>query len=153
MKQLAADESLSEEARESAKKALEVLVSSELVEIEQAAALRKIESEAQFVNKQASIERHAEQDAALEKLEAEAQFKRKKAEAKKLLLQASEDLDLAEGLSDDMVEWLGQQRLQKCAEDIARIAGSCATAPPFCTNPSEVWDVFAGPYCLAICST
>ena len=50
MKELAADESLSEEARESAKKALEVLVSSQLLDIEQAAALKKLESEARFVN-------------------------------------------------------------------------------------------------------
>ena len=61
MKQLAADESLSEEARESAKKALEVLVSSQLLDIEQAAAhkkrageLKELESEAQFINQQAA---------------------------------------------------------------------------------------------------
>ena len=41
MKDLAADESLSEEARDSAKKALEVMVSSQLLDIEQAAALKK----------------------------------------------------------------------------------------------------------------
>ena len=46
MKELAADESLTEDARESAQKALEVLVSSQLLDIEQAAALKKLESEA-----------------------------------------------------------------------------------------------------------
>ena len=62
MKELATDESLSEEARESAKKALEVLVSSQLLDIEQEAALKKragalkdLESEAQFINQQAQI--------------------------------------------------------------------------------------------------
>ena len=43
MKDLAADESLSEEARDSARKALEVLVSSQLLDIEQAAALKKLD--------------------------------------------------------------------------------------------------------------
>ena len=63
MKELALDESLSEEARDSAKKALEVLVSSQLLDIEQAAALKKragalrdLESEALFVDQQARIE-------------------------------------------------------------------------------------------------
>eukprot|EP01045_Picozoa_sp_COSAG04_P038160 COSAG04_NODE_10093_length_805_cov_0.798867_1_plen_268_part_11 len=45
LKELATDESLSEEARGSAMKALEVLVSSQLAEVEQAAAVKKLESE------------------------------------------------------------------------------------------------------------
>ena len=63
MKDFAVDESLSEEARDSARKALEVLVSSQLLDIEQAAALKKrtgalqeLESEALFVDQQARIE-------------------------------------------------------------------------------------------------
>ena len=67
MKELAVDESLSEDARESARKAVEVLVASQLLDIEQTAALKKLESEAQFVNQQAQIE----QTAALKKLESE----------------------------------------------------------------------------------
>ena len=70
MKDLAVDESLSEEARDSARKALDVLVSSQLLEIEQTAALKKLESEAQFVNQQAQIE--------LTKLQAEARFVQEK---------------------------------------------------------------------------
>eukprot|EP01045_Picozoa_sp_COSAG04_P036548 COSAG04_NODE_8940_length_915_cov_1.063725_2_plen_138_part_00 len=70
MKELAVDESLSEEARDSARKALDALVSSQLLEIEQSAALKKLESEAQFANQQAQIEH----DAALAKLQAEANF-------------------------------------------------------------------------------
>eukprot|EP01045_Picozoa_sp_COSAG04_P025490 COSAG04_NODE_3353_length_2891_cov_2.148108_4_plen_357_part_01 len=76
MKQLAIDESLSEEARDSAKKALEVLVSSQLLDIEQTAVLKKLEWEAKVVNQQAQIE----QSAALEKQEAEALAEAKKVE-------------------------------------------------------------------------
>ena len=114
MKELAADESVSEEARESAKKAFEVLMSSQLLDIEQAAALKKLESEAQFVNQQASIE----QDAALEKLEAEAQFKRKKQHAER---------SSGIGLTKELVEWLERHRLQDYAADVTRIAGGCAS--------------------------
>ena len=142
MKDLAADESLSEEARESAKKALDVLVSSQLLDIEQTAALKKLESEAKFVNQQAQIE----QCAALEKQQAaavaEAQSKRQTVEAKKVLqaveidemeaeaeskrkmADAKKMLQAAQVLSDDMMEWLGQHRLQQCAADLARIAGA-----------------------------
>ena len=114
MKELAVDESLSEEARDSARKALEVLVSSQLLDIEQAAALKKLESEADFVHQQAQIEALAESKMEIKKLEAEAQLKRQRVEAKKMLV------------SDDMVEWLGQHRLQECAADLARIAGAYA---------------------------
>ena len=111
MKELAADESLSEDARESAKKAFEVLLSSQLLDIEQTAALKKLESEAQFVNQQAQIERSAEQDAALEKLASETHFKRKKLEA-----------ELEAGV-DEMEEWLKRHRLARHAETIAGVAG------------------------------
>ena len=120
MKDLAADESLSEEARDSARKALEVMVSSQLLDIEQAAALKKLESEAQFVHQQARIEALAE----FKKLEAEAQSKRQRVDAKKML-QAAQDLEqTAQVLSDDMMEWLGQHRLPHCGTDLARIAGA-----------------------------
>ena len=52
--------------------------------------------------------------AEIKRLEAEAQLKRQRAEAKKMLV------------SDNMVEWLGQHRLQECAADLARIAGAYA---------------------------
>lgn len=48
MKDLAIDESLSEEARESAKKALGMLVTSQIVETEQATTLSNLRSEVQF---------------------------------------------------------------------------------------------------------
>ena len=60
--------------------------------------------------------------AEVKKMEAEAQAKRDKAAAKKTLEEA-ENIDL-EGLSDDMAEWLRRYRLQKCAMDMARIAGA-----------------------------
>ena len=133
MKELVADESLSEEARDSARKALEVLVSSQLLDIEQTAAVKKrasalkeLESEAQTKVRVAEVE--------IQEVEAEAQTKRKMAEAKKMLRVAEhfELSQLAEGLSNDvpewlseeMAEWLGRHRLQSCATDIARIAGA-----------------------------
>ena len=127
MKELAIDESLSEEARDSARKALEVLVSSQLLDIEQTAALKKLESEALFIEQQARIEALAE----VKKLQAAAQSKRDKAEATKMLHaarvveQTAEGLS-GEGLSDGMMEWLGQHRLHQCAADLARIAGAYA---------------------------
>ena len=139
MKELAVDESLSEEARDSARKALEVLVSSQLHDIEQTAALKKragalkdLESEALFADQQAQIENRRLEAAALAeatKVEAEAQSKRKKLEAEaqaKTLLQIAEleSSAAAEGLSEELTEWLKRHRLQKCAADIARIAGA-----------------------------
>ena len=35
-------------------------------------------------------------------------------------------LQAAQVVSDDMMEWLGQHRLQECAADLARIAGAYA---------------------------
>ena len=111
MKQLAADESLSEEARESAKKALEVLVSSELVEIEQVAArkkrvgeLKQLEFEAHFVNQQAQIEH----DSALRKLEGDSEAEVKNVE-------------------HEMKKWLRSNRLQDYTADITRVAGQCGS--------------------------
>ena len=156
MKDLAADESLSEEARDSARKALEVLASSQLLDIEQAAALKKLESEADFVHQQAQIEALAEAkkveveslaevktaEAEIKKLEAEAQLKRQRSEAKKMLV------------SDDMVEWLGQHRLQECAADLARIAGAYAHEREAClSRASDCWALRAGRCCRATCST
>ena len=94
MKELAVDESLSGEARESAKKAVEVLTSSRLLEIEQTAALKK-------------------QKVELKKLESQGQFKRKKLE-----------VEAREENLDQMAEWLAQHRLQNCAANIARLAGA-----------------------------
>ena len=133
MKELALDESLSEEARDSARKALEVLVSSQLLDIEQAAALKKLESEVDFVHQQAQIEALAEVKkveveslAEVKKLEAEAQSKRDKADAQRVLQVAQVFEQTAKGLSDDMMEWLEHNRLQQCAADLARIAGAYA---------------------------
>ena len=76
MKMLAADESLSEGTRESAQKALDDLVSTQ-------------------------IEAHSKQR----------------------LMEANMLLQAPQGLSDEMVDWLDQHRLQKCAADLARVAG------------------------------
>ena len=124
MKELAVDESLSEEARDSAKKALEVLVLSQLLDIEQTAALKKLESEALLVNHRARIE----QSAALEKQEADALAEVKKLEAeaqatKLLQIAELEASAAAEGLGEELTEWLKRHRLQKCAAAIARVAG------------------------------
>ena len=135
MKDLAADESLSEDARETAKKAFEVLLSSQLLDIEQTAALKKLESEAQFVNQQARIELEKQQaeaqvkeqkalfvaqqrSAALQKLQAEAQFMDQKAQAREQLESATK------GVSEEMTERLATNRLQDYAAHMALIAGS-----------------------------
>ena len=109
MKQLAADETLSEEARESAKKAMEVLVSSQLFDIEQVAALKKVESEAQF---------------ALRKLKAEdaAEVETTDHKSKK------EDQDTHAASQKEMKEWLRSHRLQDYAADVTRIAGACVAS-------------------------
>ena len=134
MKQFAADENLSGEARESAKKALEVLVSSELVDIEQAAARRKragelkvLESEAQFVDQQAQIERIAarkklEADLEAEKLDLE--VKKQGIEVKKQSMQVAVKEKSEAAAFGEMTEWLGQHRLQDYTADVPRIAGA-----------------------------
>ena len=76
-----------------------------------AAALKRLESEALFVDQQAQIE--------IRKLEAEAKTKRTKVEAQKI----AELQNSSQGLSEELAEWLKRHRLQKCAADIARIAG------------------------------
>ena len=126
MKDLAIDESLSEEARDSARKALEVLVSSQLLDIEQAAALKKragtlkdLESEALFVDQQAQIENRKLEAAALaevQKMELEAQAKRKKAATERLQ-------KLEAGVEEEMLEWLERHRLSRHADAIAKAAG------------------------------
>eukprot|EP01045_Picozoa_sp_COSAG04_P003609 COSAG04_NODE_148_length_22826_cov_11.360026_4_plen_2104_part_00 len=157
LKELAGDESLSEEARDTAMKALEAIVASQLVEIEQEAAvkqleseqnaaLKKLESEALFIDQQARIEALAEAKkveveslAVVKKLEAEAQSKRDEAGAKTLL-------HAPDGLCDDMMGWLGQHRLQQCAADMARIAGACAATSFQC----ECWIL---PHWCSACRT
>ena len=67
--------------------------------------------------------------AEIKEMEAQAQTKRKKLEAEaqaKTLLQIAEleSSAAAEGLSEELTEWLKRHRLQKCAADIARIAGA-----------------------------
>ena len=152
MKQLVADESLSEEARESAKKALEVLVSSELVEIEQVAALKKVESEAQFALNKLKAEDAAEAKtigqkalAASAKLDAETTGKLE-AEAKKLESEArEEDYQTLAASKKEVKEWLRSHRLQDYVAEVTRIAGSCvalclrwAREPwPDCPPPQE----------------
>ena len=115
MKALAVDESLSEETRDSAQKALDKLVSAHIEQTEREAerntALEELQSEAQFEAK---------------KMEAEAQSKRDKADAQKKLQVAQVFEQTAKGLSDDMMEWLEHNRLQQCAADLARIAGAYA---------------------------
>ena len=124
MKQLVADESLSEEARESAKKALEVLVSSQLLDIEQAAAhkkrageLKELESEAQFTKAEAEASiRQTEAD--LKKVEAES-------EGKAAVDNMKEDQETLAASKKEMKEWLRSHRLQDYAADVTRIGGSC----------------------------
>ena len=67
LKELAGDESLSEEARDAAMKALEALAVSELAEIEQAAALKKMESDQTMAVRKLESDRNL----ALKKLESE----------------------------------------------------------------------------------
>eukprot|EP01045_Picozoa_sp_COSAG04_P000517 COSAG04_NODE_12_length_42844_cov_6.769213_21_plen_1150_part_00 len=104
MKELAADESLSEDARESAKKALEVLVSSQLADIEQTASRKKragtlkdLESDARFANQQAQIEQNAaleKEEAEVKTLVAQAELRRKRQEAESKNLEAEAQADL-----------------------------------------------------------
>ena len=135
MKELAVDESLSEEARDSARKALEVLVSSQLLDIEQAAALKKLESEAQFADQQTQV--------ALRKLDSEAQFMeaqaerirrqaaaertKAKADAEGERMKAREEAEAEEEaeVEAQMAEWLGRHRLRRHTETITRVAGPC----------------------------
>ena len=160
MKDLAVDESLSEEARDSARKALEVLVSSQLLDIEQTAALKKLESEVMAKAQAAEAE--------VKGLVAEAQSKRKKVEAKKML-QEAEHLELSqsaqglskeipsEWISGEMAEWLSRHRLESCATDLARIAGACdaTTCISFLSHLLIRSDpmCMAGRWSRAICST
>ena len=134
MKQLAVDETLSEEARESAKKALEVLVSSQLFDIEQVAALKKVESEAQFAHQQAQIERDAavrklEGEARATEAEAEATIKKAEADLKKLEAEAAGKTVVES--KKEMVEWLRSNRLHDYATDVTRIAGECVASMPW----------------------
>ena len=107
------DESLSEETRESAQKALDELVSAQIEQVSAHTEMKK---------------REAERNTALEQIESQAQFKRKQADAKKMLQAAQDFEQTAQVLSDDMMEWLGQHRLQQCAVDVARIAGAYAAS-------------------------
>ena len=64
------------------------------------------------------------QAAEIKETEAEAQSKRNKADATKLLQIAElEASAAAEGLSEELTEWVKRHRLQKCAAAIARVAG------------------------------
>ena len=120
MKELAVDENLSEEARASARKALEVLVSSQLLDIEQDTALKKLESEAKFASRQAQIEHtaalEAETQADVYKLEAEA-----RAETDLTGLLGSTFAPLQEDLEELGVEAVGDLR-ELDAEDVKRLA-------------------------------
>eukprot|EP01045_Picozoa_sp_COSAG04_P010945 COSAG04_NODE_689_length_11142_cov_6.664041_4_plen_1132_part_00 len=139
LKELSADESLSEETRASAQKALEVLVSSQLVDIEQTAALKKragvlkeLESEAQFVNQQAQIEysaalekQKAESLAEVHKLEEEGMAQVKKLETQaeiKLKRQEAEDKNLE---ADTHVSQAALQKLQAKAKLMDQKAQAC----------------------------
>ena len=128
MKERAADESLSEEVRESAKKALEVLVSSELLDIEQAAAVKKRAAELKDLE--------SEQSSALKKRQVETEFITAKLEADKKSLMASLQASSFEETKQTMqetmqqtaketAEWLGRHRLSRYAEDILTVAGMC----------------------------
>ena len=94
--------------------ALEVLVSSQLLDIEQTAALKKLEAEAMFGDQQAQIER----DSTLRKLDAETEFEQRKAEAKARALEV--------GTEAKMTEWLARNRLSRHGEILAAAAGADA---------------------------
>ena len=87
----------------------------------EAAALKKLESEAQFVNQQAQIEWNAAQIAAMEKLESETEFEEQKAGAEAKLLGVS-----FAGLQEELEE-LGVEAVEDLreleAEDVERLAG------------------------------
>ena len=141
MKEFALDESLSEEARDSARKGLEVLVSSQLLDIEQAAELKKLQSEAMAEAHKVEVAALAKaktaeatiklQAAEMKEMEAEAAAEVKRmeaeatAEATKMETEAQSKRKKANatGLSEDMMGWLQRNRLQQCATDLARIAG------------------------------
>ena len=97
IKSLATDESLSEETRDSAQKALDELVSAQIEAISAQTEQNK---------------REAERSATLAELKSEAQFEASKLEAE------------SEGLTEELTEWLKRHRLQKCATRIALVAGS-----------------------------
>ena len=98
MRQHAADESLSEETRESAQKALDALVSKQ---IEQGSALNDLEAE---------------------KLDLE--VKKQGIEVKKQSMQVAVKDKSEAAAFEEMTEWLGQHRLQDYAADVTRIAGA-----------------------------
>ena len=136
MKQLVVDESLSEEARESAKKAMEVLVSSQLFDIEQAAALKKVESEAQFE---------------LQKLKAEDAAAAETFDQTALVASQKDDQEDQETLAaskKEMKEWLRGHRLQNYAADVTRIAGECVASLPSLSD-LDMNPCLTGPCLLA----
>ena len=133
LKELAADESLSEEARDSAMKALEALVASQLSEIEQTAAVQKLESEHHVALKKRTtelVDMESEQAAALRKLELEAQFEQRTVEAQRQKAFSALELktDGDTELEDEMAEWLRRHRLQRYTASFTRIAGWCASS-------------------------
>ena len=123
MKERAMDESLSEEARESAKRALDVLVSSELLDIEQTTALKRLESETRFMRQKAQAEREqaeAESETERKKAEAAAEAERKKDRS---AARVQVTMELEAGVEAEMLEWLKRHRLPRHADTIARVAG------------------------------
>ena len=137
LKQLAVDESLSEEARDSAMKALEVLVASQLAEVEHEAATKKRNAELEELESEqnaAAKKRIAEQSAALEKLESESVFDEKKASAEQLKARAEAAAERKAAATErlqeldaeteaEMMEWLGRHRLSRHTDVIANVVG------------------------------
>ena len=124
MKELAGDESLSEEARDTAMKALEMLVASELEEIEQVAAARKrdaelqelqseakkriatlndMESEAHFIESEQSVALK-KQSVALEKMESEVQFINQQARAEQKKARAEAEAERRKATTERLHE-------------------------------------------------
>ena len=82
-----------------------------------------LESEVQFAAKQAD----SEQRATLDKLESESLFEQKKADVERkstIGKKAAERLQKMEAdIEDEMMEWLGRNRLLRHAKTFARVAG------------------------------
>ena len=107
MRTLAADESLSEETRESAQNALDELV---MAQIEREKEVRKQKAEA----KRIAQKLEADKESLLASLEA-SRFE----ETKETQLQTTKE----------MAEWLARHRLSRFSENILRVAGMYVSKP------------------------
>eukprot|EP01045_Picozoa_sp_COSAG04_P019939 COSAG04_NODE_1986_length_5067_cov_2.041667_5_plen_252_part_00 len=140
-KELAIDEDLSEEARDSAMKALEVLVASQLAEVEQEAAAKKqdadrrqraatvidMESEVQLIDQQARLIRQqteAEQKKAQAERNKATMEEREKAASDQLKKATERQQKLEARIGEEMMEWLERHRLLRHAQAFVEVVGT-----------------------------